>query len=83
MSGDPGREGRVVRVDGDGVGGALGVCVLGWGDHGGEVEGVAEGGGEWGAEEAGRVVDHEGELGGGYGFGGDYEVAFVFAGGGV
>lgn len=50
MGGDAGRGGGVDGVDGDGVGGAVGVGVVG--DHLGEVEGFSAGGGYWGADQA-------------------------------
>ena len=74
-------DGGVARVDGDGVGGAVGISVVG--DHLREVQGGSEVGRERGADEAGGVADHEGHFFGGQGGGGDDEVAFVFAGGGV
>lgn len=68
-------------VDGDGVCGLVGVGVVG--DHLREVQGGGARDGEGGAYVAGRVADHEGGFGGGEGRGGDDEVAFVFARGGV
>lgn len=70
-------------VDGDGVGGAVGVFGGGQGHHLGQLEGRGAGGGEGRADVARGVADHEGHFGGGEGGGGDDEVAFVFARGGV
>lgn len=50
MGGYAGCDGGVGGVDGDGVGGAVGVGVCE--DHLGEVEGFCEGGGDRGADEA-------------------------------
>jgi hypothetical protein len=49
----------------------------------GEVEGCRPRDGERGTYVAGGIADHEGGFAGGEGGGGDYEVAFVLAGGGV
>lgn len=48
LGGDTGRYGGVAGVDGDGVGGALGVGVVG--DHLGEGETVGDFGGDGGAD---------------------------------
>lgn len=76
-----GRDGRIGSVDGDGVGGAVGVGVVG--HHLRQFELGGEGGGYGGAEVAGGDVDHESGFGGGEVLGGDDEVAFVLAGRGV
>ena len=80
---DAGREVRVARIDGDGVGGAVRIGVGLGRDHGRELEGVAAAGGERSAHVSRRVSDHEGGFGGGQGGGGHDEVAFVFAREGV
>ena len=60
LRGDSG--GCVLRgVDGDGVGGSVGVGVVG--DHLREFEFGGESGEDGGAEEAGGVADHEGRFG--------------------
>ena len=68
-------------VYGDCVGCSLGVFVLDY--HLREVEGLRAAGEERGAQVAAGVADQEGGFGGGEGAGGDYQVAFVFAGFGV
>ncbi len=50
MGGDAGRDGGVRGVDGEGVGGAVGVGVVE--DHLGEGEGFGEVGGDGGADKA-------------------------------
>jgi hypothetical protein len=67
----------VLRVNRNGVGSLVGVRIVG--DHLWEVQGCGTRDGEWRAEVAGAVADHEGGFGGGEGGGGDDEVAFVFA----
>lgn len=66
-----------VCVDGDGVRGAVGVSVVG--DHLREVQGGGARDGQRRADVAAAVADHEGGFFGRQGFGGDDEVAFVFA----
>lgn len=60
VSRDARRDGRVGRVDRDGVGGRAEVLVVG--DHLGEVEGRAAVGEDGGADEPAGVPDHEGHL---------------------
>ena len=81
VRGDSGRDGFARGVDGDGVRGSFGVFVRH--DHLREFEGGGADGEEGGAEVAAGVADEEGGFGGGEGAGGDYQVAFVFAGFGV
>lgn len=78
---DAGCQGLVGGVDSDGVSGSARVLVHG--DHLREGEGFAEGRGQGGADVTRGMADHEGHLFGGDGGGGDDEVGFVFAGGGV
>lgn len=77
VGGDSGRDQRGGGVDGDGVGGSLGVLV--GGHHLRELEGRRARGEERRADETGGVPDHEGHLLRGHGFRGDDQVGFVFA----
>ncbi len=88
----PARERAVVRrdarrrahgVDGNRVRRPFGLGGLVLGDHLRELQGKGQGGGDGGADEAAGVLDHEGHFVGGHVLGGEDEVAFVFARGGV
>jgi hypothetical protein len=81
VRGDSGRDGFARGVDGDGVRGAFGVFVRDY--HLRELEGGGAHGEQGRAEVAGGMADEEGGFGGREGAGGDYQVAFVFAGFGV
>ena len=81
VRGDSGRHFIRGGVDGDGVRGSFGVFVRDY--HLREFEGGGARGEQGRAEVAGGVADEEGGFGGGEGAGGDYQVAFVFAGFGV
>lgn len=72
---------RCVRVYGDGVSGAVRIRVVRHHLRQLQLRGACDG--DWSADVAGGVPDHERGFGGGEVFGGDYEVAFVLAGGGV
>jgi hypothetical protein len=74
-------DGVSVRVDADGVRGAVWIRVVG--DHLREVQGCGAADGERGADVAAAVADHEGCFFGREALGGDDQVAFVFAVGGV
>lgn len=78
---DAGADAFVGGVDGDGVGRLVGVRVVL--DHLRELQGGGARGRHGGADVARRVADQEGGFGGREGRGGDDEVAFVFARGGV
>ena len=69
--------GGVVGVDRDGVGGPVRVGVVV--DHLRQGEGEGEGRPQRRADDAARVADHEGHLGGGDVFGRDDQVALVLA----
>lgn len=75
---DSGRDGSVGGVNGDGVGGAAEVFVVG--DHLGEVEAFGEGGSHGGADETRGVTDDEAHLFGGDIFGSNDQVCFVLTG---
>jgi hypothetical protein len=59
----------VLRVNRNGIGSLVGVRIVG--DHLWEVQGCGARDGEWRAEVAGAVADHEGGFGGGEGGGSD------------
>lgn len=69
----------MLRVDGDGVGGPVGIRGCGGGHHEWQLQLIGEGVGDGGAEVAGGVADEKGAFAGRQRGGSDDEVAFVLA----
>lgn len=72
---------RILCIDRHSICGSVWVCIVG--NHLWEVEGCRPRDGERGADVARGIADHKGGFAGGEGGGGDYEIAFIFARGGV
>ena len=73
----PGGDALIVGIDGDGVGSAIGVRIVG--NHLRKVQGGGTRYGQRRADVARAVADHKGGLLGGQRLGGDDQVAFILA----